>query len=669
MELNAAQKSAITCIDAPLLVLAGAGSGKTRVITQKIAYLIQQCGRRASNIVALTFTNKAAKEMAQRVGAKLDSHERRGLSISTFHTFGLTFLKKEIELSGLRAGFSILDGEDCLALIKSLLPKKETEDKATLLKVQSVISNWKSALIEPSQASMMKARFVEEELAAKIYADYAKNLTAYNACDFDDLIRIPVKLLQSNKELLEKWRQKVHYLLVDEYQDTNASQYQLIKLLMGERQTFTVVGDDDQSIYAWRGAIPENLQLLQTDFPALKVIKLEQNYRSSGCILECANHLISHNSHLFEKKLWSGLGFGELVRVIRVIDEFSEARQVAAEIISHKLQHKTSFGDYAILYRGNHQSRLFEKALRDKTIPYQITGGQSFFSKSEIKDLLAFYRLIANHNDDNAFLRVINIPKRGVGLTTIEKLTSFASDRGLDCFRASKSMAFGELVSTNIWQSLKNFCEMIEKAQEALSKREDLDKKLSDVLTLLNYEHHLFESIESSDVALKKMNNVRELNRWLFDLASREEVPLSFQDVLQKVLLIDSLGREEEEISQKVQLMTLHASKGLEFPHVYLVGLEEELLPHKNSLTEGNIEEERRLAYVGITRAQQTLTMTLALRRSRYGEVTECIPSRFLEELPERCISHSGVNKRSKEDERSSAKSHLSLLKSMLENS
>jgi ATP-dependent DNA helicase Rep len=535
--------------------------------------------------------------------------------------------------------------------------------------VQSIISNWKSALLLPRDIANQSATCEEELLAIKVYEKYSQILQAYNACDFDDLIRLPVQLLQSNKELLSKWQQKVHYLLVDEYQDTNASQYLLIKLLMGERQTFTVVGDDDQSIYAWRGAVPENLKQLNTDFPTLKVIKLEQNYRSSGCILECANHLISHNPHLFEKKLWSGLGFGELVRVVRVLDEFSEARQVAAEIITHKLRQKTNFSDYAILYRGNHQSRLFEKALRDKTIPYQITGGQSFFSKSEIKDALAFLRLISNHSDDNAFLRVVNIPKRGIGLTTVEKLTSFAAENALDCFSACQTLAFQTLISEKIQQSLQAFCCMIEQAKATVESKEPLEDSLMKVLTEINYEHHLFESIDSADLAMKKMKNVRELMRWLGDLSSREDEPLSFQDVLQKVLLIDSLDRDQEEQSAKVQLMTLHASKGLEFPHVFLVGLEEELLPHKNSLQEGSIEEERRLAYVGITRAQKTLTMTLALRRSRYGEVCECVPSRFLEELPERCIVQSGLKKNDGEEKKASAAAHLSLLKSMLEKS
>lgn len=665
MELNPAQKKAIHDIDGPLLVLAGAGSGKTRVITQKIVYLIRDCGRMAGTIAALTFTNKAAKEMLSRISELLDKKERKGLHVSTFHTLGLTMLKQDADLVGLRKGFSLFDTEDCLNILKSLLPKY-AQDKIFLQQLQMQLSNWKNALLEPHQVSYDDLKHEVAEVAYGIYAEYEDTLRSYNACDFDDLILLPVKLLENNHQVLAKWRNKFHYMLIDEYQDTNASQYRLVCLLMEERQRFTVVGDDDQSIYAWRGAMPENLSLIKKDFPSLKVIKLEQNYRSSGCILACANHLIAFNAHLFEKKLWSQLGFGERVKILRVADEFTEAEQVVYEIISHQLRHKTEFSDYAILYRGNHQSRLFEKALRDKTIPYNLSGGQSFFSKGEIKDILAYLRLMTNEEDDSAFLRIINTPKRGIGKTTMRALTDFAAEKECCLFRACQALALKSHVSEKSFERLCQFHQMIEAQKTNFESGMPLLNGLKKLVSVIGYEQYIYDLYDEASVAKRKIENVFDLLSWIEKLSTPDEnTTLTLSEILQKLLLIDVLGKEKED-NDGVELMTLHAAKGLEFPHVYLVGMEEELLPHKTSIDEGNIEEERRLAYVGITRARKTLTLTLTHKRNRYGELVDSIPSRFLEELPENGIEWVGGKNKDKVNDKQGGKKHLSLLKQML---
>ncbi|STX48806.1 ATP-dependent DNA helicase Rep [Legionella hackeliae] len=386
--LNPQQTAAVRYIDGPLLVLAGAGSGKTRVITQKIAYLLEQCGYAATSVCAVTFTNKAANEMRARIASVLPATIRRGLKVATFHTLGLTIIKHNVALCGLKAGFSIFDSEDCLQLLRSFLPANKATERDYLFQIQQQISRWKNELLSPEDVSKLA---VDDEIA-RIYPVYQQALKAYNAVDFDDLIRLPVHLLTNHAEVREKWQNKIRHLLVDEYQDSNTCQYLLVKLLTGIRAQFTVVGDDDQSIYAWRGAKPENLAQLQKDYPQLKVIKLEQNYRSTARILHVANHLIANNTHLFSKKLWSALGHGEPLRVLVCKDDNDEAEQVVADLISHKLRNRTQYGEYAILYRGNHQSRIFEKILRHHGIPYRISGGQSWFARSEVKDIFGLLK-------------------------------------------------------------------------------------------------------------------------------------------------------------------------------------------------------------------------------------------------------------------------------------
>lgn len=665
MQLNSAQSQAVNYIDAPLLVLAGAGSGKTRVITQKIIYLIEECGYQANSIFAVTFTNKAAREMKERISEKLAKRLRRGLVVSTFHHLCLKIIKSSPDSFGLKPRFSIFDASDAYSLIQQLLDRKHNRDKEIVNQVQAMISNWKNDMKLPHQVSLTTFDDPIEQMAAKIYPEYDSYLRTYNAVDFDDLILLPVVTFLENKDLLSRWQNKVRYLLVDEYQDTNSSQYLLVKLLVGLRASFTVVGDDDQSIYAWRGAKPENLVLLKKDFPTLKLIKLEQNYRSSSCILNAANHLIAHNPHVFEKKLWSEHGLGQLIRVVTTSDEFDEAEQVAAEIIAHKIKYQSDFNDYAVLFRGNHQSRLFEKAFRAQSIPYSMSGGTSFFAKTEVKDIFCYLRLLCNFDDDNAFLRIINTPKRGIGPKTIDALVNYALEKNCSLFQATSHMALQAHVSDSCFNQLYQFnCWMTNFAKE-LAQCEDCLLVLKKLLDEIQYEMYVYEYCETTAQAEKRMSNILDLFSWIDKLMHKKVDHVQpFPEVIAKLILLDIMERSEDETLDQVQMMTLHASKGLEFPFVFLVGMEEELLPHRTSIEEDNIEEERRLAYVGITRAQRELIITLAQRRRRYGDVADCVPSRFLDELPSELIVSEGgrANVITKEK----GASHLSGLKALL---
>lgn len=641
-DLNPEQLAALHYLDGPLLVLAGAGSGKTRVITHKIAYLIEECGIKPTQIVAVTFTNKAAREMAERIKRQLGGQQKsRGLNVSTFHTFGLKFIRAEHELLGLKANFSIFDNEDSLTLLRELACQtNDAEDKLELY--LQAISRFKSATLEPQEA-LKKASNVFEETAARLYVEYQRQLHIYNAVDFDDLILLPLKLLQNEYHIREKWQNKIHHLLVDEYQDTNKSQYALIRILTGARGSFTVVGDDHQSIYAWRGARTDNLIQLQEDYPNLKIIKLEQNYRSTGTILRAANQLISHNPNLFTKNLWSRLSLGELIRVLYTKDEEHEASRVAAQLLGHKFQNRTEFRDYAILYRSNHQSRSFEKALREHHIPYQITGGTSFFARTEVKDILSYLKILVNPDDDCAFLRVVNTPKREIGVSTLEKLGEYAKLRSISLFAASFELGLEQMLSGKSLERLRNFTHWLNITADNATRGNTLEV-IKDMVKTIHYQEWLLDSCSNPKTAERRMENVHELLNWFGRLLENEQGETkTFPEAVSTMMLMDILERnQEEKNTDSVQLMTLHAAKGLEYKHVFLVGMEEELLPHRNSIAEENIEEERRLAYVGITRAKETLTLTLAKQRRRYNEMVDCVPSRFLAELPKEDLSIEG---------------------------
>ncbi|WP_395168141.1 DNA helicase Rep [Piscirickettsia salmonis] len=666
MRLNDEQRAAVHYRQGPLLVLAGAGSGKTRVITQKIVHLVQDCGLAAKRIIAVTFTNKAAREMKQRISQNLSRQDMRGLTVSTFHNLGLTIIKREARALGFKPGVSIFDAADSLSLLKELSEQELTLSKEALERVQTRISNWKNDLILADQA-LHHAVDEFEQKAALLYQEYQRCLKAYNAVDFDDLILSPVQLLKNQPDILEKWQHKVGYMLVDEYQDTNMSQYLLIKLLVGKSGQLTVVGDDDQSIYTWRGARPENLAELQQDFPHLRVIKLEQNYRSFGRILKCANTLIANNSHLFDKKLWSALGFGDPLKVIYASDEENEAERVVAEILSHKFKQGARYADYAILYRGNHQSRMFEQMLRKQRVPYRLTGGTSFFSRTEIKDIMAYLRLLVNPDDDNAFLRVINVPRREIGPTTVRGLGEYAAKREVSLMDACYEMGVIDVLPAAALEKLTVFTRFISEIAERAKNRPI--ETIREMLHAIDYDLWLMDTASSPKSGEKRVENARELVAWLERMvASNETEEVSLQELVSKMMLIDMLDRQQEEGSEdEVQLMTLHAAKGLEFPYVFLVGMEEELLPHRTSIDEDNIEEERRLAYVGITRAQRALYFTVVMERRRQGEKVATTPSRFLAELPADDLEHEGRPCDSTpEQRRQKGSEKLAMLKEML---
>ena len=635
MKLNHQQQQAVEYINGACLVLAGAGSGKTRVIINKIAYLISQCGYLPKQIAAVTFTNKAAREMRERVAHSIGKEQSKGLTISTFHTLGFEILKREHKLLGFKSGMTLFDEHDQLALLKHLLPENVAEDKDLLKALVSTISNWKNDLLSPEMA-VHRCKSERDRVFSHFYQLYQNQLKAYNALDFDDLIMLPVLLFRQFPEALARWQQKIRYLLVDEYQDTNTSQYELIKLLVASHKNFTVVGDDDQSIYSWRGAKPENMQRLREDFD-LKVIKLEQNYRSSQRILHCANILIDNNEHIFDKRIFSELGEGEKLNVIEAKNEEYEAERIVGEIIAHRFSKKTKYKDYAILYRGNHQSRLLEKLLMQNRIPYKISGGTSFFSRTEIKDMMAYLRLVVNQDDDAAFLRIVNTPKREIGAATLEKLGLLANEKQVSLFEAIFDFELIHRLTPKPYQALQDFARwIVEIADQA--ERADPIEAIKDLLAKIQYEAYLYETAVSPKAAEMQSRNVQTLFEWVQSMLEGNEIeePMNLVQVVNRLTLRDMLERgEDDDEADQVQLMTLHASKGLEFPHVFLIGMEEGILPHQTSLDENNVEEERRLAYVGITRAQQTLTFSLCKERRQYGEIIKPEPSRFLLELPQ----------------------------------
>lgn len=635
MRLNSSQQQAVEFVTGPCLVLAGAGSGKTRVITNKIAHLIRGCGYQARHIAAVTFTNKAAREMKERVAQTLGRKEARGLMISTFHTLGLEIIKREYAALGMKANFSLFDDTDQTGLLKELTQGLIEEDKMVLQQLIATISNWKNDLMSPADAQA-QARGERDRIFAHCYSLYDTHLKACNVLDFDDLILLPTLLLKRNEQVRERWQSRIRYLLVDEYQDTNTSQYELVKLLVGNRARFTVVGDDDQSIYSWRGARPQNLVLLSKDFPALQVIKLEQNYRSSGRILKAANILIANNPHVFEKRLFSELGYGPELKVITANNEDHEAERVVGELIAHHFINKTGYKDYSILYRGNHQSRVFEKLLMQNRIPYKISGGTSFFSRPEIKDLLAYLRVLTNPDDDSAFLRIVNTPRREIGPATLQKLGEWATVRNKSLFAASFDLGLEQTLSGRGREALGRFTHWLDDVMRKVEREPVV--AVRDLIHGMDYESWLYETSPSPKAAEMRMKNVNQLFTWMTEMLEGSDIeePMTLTQVVTRFTLRDMMERGESEDEQdQVQLMTLHASKGLEFPYVFLVGMEEGLLPHQSSIDEDNIDEERRLAYVGITRAQKELFFTLCRERRQFGELIRPEPSRFLLELPQ----------------------------------
>ncbi|WP_288397638.1 UvrD-helicase domain-containing protein [uncultured Acinetobacter sp.] len=671
--LNDKQQEAMKYTQGPLLVLAGAGSGKTSVITQKIAYLVKQCRIPAYRITAMTFTNKAAREMKERVTQLLSREEAKGLSVSTFHTFGLNLLRIELKHTPLKNNFSILDADDCKRILMDLMHRDNlsgAESKELIAKAMKKISDWKNDLIVPEQAHST-CETPEDVQFAHLYQLYERNLRAYNAVDFDDLIVLPTRLLQENAEVRDKWQNRTRYLLVDEYQDTNTAQYILVKLLVGVMGQFTAVGDDDQSIYAWRGAKPENMALLKEDFPNLKVIKLEQNYRSTSRILKAANAVIEHNPHIFDKKLWSDKGHGEVIRIITCRNDDDEAERVVKDLMTHKLMNGKNWKDYAVLYRGNFQARILETQLRQMQIPYKLSGGQSFFARAEIKDVMSYLRLIINPEDDSAFLRIINTPKRAIGPVTLEKLGLFAQENHLSLLGASSDQRLSMVLPKKAMTQLHEFADFVQTFTRELLDDDEPVPKVRQMMNEAGYIDYIREQAATPAQEKSKLDNIESLYNSIQNLLNRTDDvdDKNIESVIRKLVLLDLLEQQqEEEDTDKVNLLTLHAAKGLEFPFVYIMGLEEELLPHKNSIAADTIEEERRLMYVGITRARQGLTLTLAEQRKNGGQMKQMTPSRFLDELPQDELEWLGRKKKlaANVDPKEQAQQYLANLKALL---
>ncbi len=666
--LNAQQSAAVRHLDTPLLVLAGAGSGKTRVITEKIVYLIEKKGIPACHIFAVTFTNKAAKEMAARTTERLTPERRRGLNISTFHTLGLNFIRREYAAMGLRTGFTVFDADDSLALFKSLIGHSEYKDIIEPKAAQWQISQWKNDLRTP-QTCFEQAEDEEARTLTGIYDQYQRQLAACNALDFDDLIGRPVELLQQDDAVRERWQARVRYLLVDEYQDTNTTQYELVRLLVGKLGALTAVGDDHQSIYAWRGARPENLNRLAVDFPNLSRIKLEQNYRSVNSILQAANYLIALDTTTQAKQLWSNIGAGEPHRVIICATAEDEAERIATEILHRHFRAQTEYRDFAVLYRGNHQARLIEQALRKLNIPYSLTGGQSFFERAEIKDGMSYLKLLVNPDDDAAFLRVINTPRREIGPTTIEKLGGYARERRSSLYQAARSMGIQTVLDARACDRLQRFCVWL----EGMRNQRDTDAigVIRQVFAAIDYPAYLREQETTPKAADRRWQNIEEWLDWLAKISETSAEAGEIMDLptlAQRMTLLGILDQQtREKDSNAVALLTLHAAKGLEFGHVFMAGMEEEILPHRDCVDDDRLSEERRLCFVGITRARLSLTFTLTKRRRRYGEWLDTTPSRFLNDIPAELLHWQGEGiEQPKAVTQAQGRDHLAGIRAML---
>ena len=665
VSLNPQQRAAVLHVDTPLLVIAGAGSGKTGVITQKIAHMVEQLQYAPRSIVAVTFTNKAALEMRERLKKQLGGKIVQQLSISTFHRLGLDMLRKHGEAIGLRRGFTIFDQHDSLVALRDIL--REGNSALEERVAQQLISGWKNAFVEPVDAVQL-ATTEQERIAAHLYARYNEFLRACNACDFDDLISLPVALLQQQAAVREAWQGRLRHLLIDEYQDTNAAQYALVRLLVDRFGAFTAVGDDDQSIYSWRGARPENLTSLKEDYPNLRVIALEQNYRSTQRILRCANAVISKNPHTFEKKLWSDLGIGEELRLSVCRHGIDEAEWVASEILMQHHQKGRRFGDFAILYRSNFQSRPFEQALRERQIPYAISGGSSFLDRAEIKDMMAYLRLLVNPDDDTAFLRCINTPRREIGPTTLAKLGQYAQSRRISLFNACHEFGLDTVLSGKTLARLRQFANWMTLMADN-AERGDTVGVVRQVFDDIDYRDWIGKQAETPAQAERSLQNVAEMIGWIERISvDADNNERSLVEIVNQIALQDMLERNDDDAgTNQVQMMTLHAAKGLEFPHVFMVGMEEDILPHRNSIESDDIEEERRLAYVGMTRARHTLTLTRTRARQRHGDTSRSEASRFIDDIPGDDIVIIGEpGDSSPEQARTAGKAALAGLMSML---
>lgn len=634
--LNPRQKEAVLSTEGPLLVLAGAGSGKTRVITMRVAHLISR-GVQAESILALTFTNKAAREMKERVSGMLGKKAESRPVISTFHSLCLRILRKEIEHLGYRKDFTIYDTSDQLSLMRNLMQDVKVEDKS--FKVESVMEriSWtKNGMTAPGEME----ESAEDDLGAiseSLHTRYQNAMKAFNAVDFDDLLLLTLKLFKDHPDVLARYIDKFDYIMVDEYQDTNSVQYRFIRMLAGEKMNLCVVGDDDQSIYGWRGADIGNILRFEKDFKGAKVVRLEQNYRSRGYILKAANGVIKNNLGRMGKTLWTERGLGPKIRVIKSNNAESEADWVAERISLIKYEKKRPYDAFAIIYRANLLSRPFEEALRKERIPYTVIGGTSYFERREIKDLVAYLKIIANPKDDLSLLRIANTPRRGLGATTLERLANFARDSSTSLLDAFKNAGRLPDVKEKTASVARELALLIERSSDRFAERGEMGQAMKTLVRDLGYKDYLFEIFKTPDTAARKVENVES---FIETLAAYEiaEAPADLPGFLETMALTD-MDENKEEDSFGVTLISLHSSKGLEFPVVFLAGMEDGILPHKRSIyAEGGLDEERRLCYVGITRAMEELYLTHTSHRVKYGKEEPSEPSRFIEEIPAEVI-------------------------------
>lgn len=632
-ELNPEQYKAVTTIEGPILIIAGAGSGKTRVITFRIAHMLDM-GIPQNQILALTFTNKAAKEMSDRI-KELTQRKLQNLTISTFHAFGVKVLRQHIERLGYRENFSIYDETDRTSLIKECGRElKFSPDAMDIYKIGTLFSDIKTG---------RKNWQTSSDMYQQLYNSYQEGLKLYNAVDFDDLIVLPIKLFKEFPDVLQFYKDRYKYIMVDEFQDTSHQQYELMHFLSDKN--VAVVGDDDQSIYSWRGADYQNIINFEKDFKGMQEIRLEQNYRSTGTILDAANGVISHNTNRKDKKLWSGKGEGKPIEIFMPENETAEADFIAESIQGIAMEERRKYDDFGVLIRANTQSRYIEEAFLQANIPYTMSGGTSFFERKEIKDIISYLRVIANHDDDINLLRIINTPRRGLGRAAIENLNKICEQEKCTLWNAINFILKSEeeIVSVKQKDDLETFVELIESQRQKLLSGRGLSKKVREMILEIDYKSYLITEFSKNEkAALYKMKNIESL---CYSMENWENDPdntnPSLFNYLNRITLM-SRDTDDENDKGKVNLMTIHASKGLEFPVVFIAGAEEGIIPHQRSIdeNEANVEEERRLFYVAITRAREKLLISSCAKRRKQMSIIECIPSRFLDEIPENLVEY-----------------------------
>ncbi len=657
-KLNPEQYRAVTTLEGAILIIAGAGSGKTRVITYRIANMLEK-GIPQSQILALTFTNKAAKEMEDRIKS-LTEKKLKNLTVSTFHAFGVKILRQDIEKLGFRTNFSIYDETDKKSLIKETGTElKYSNSSLDLYAISQLFSDIKTG---------RKSWSSQNEMYKELYEGYQSGLKLYNSVDFDDLITLPIKLFRENPDVLAKYKDRYKYIMVDEFQDTSHEQYELMKLLANKN--VAIVGDDDQSIYSWRGADFKNIENFEKDFPDVKEIRLEQNYRSTGTILAAANGVIKNNTNRKDKELWSGNGNGKPIEIYMPENEAAEADFIAERILRICVEEKRKYDDFGVLMRANTQSRAIEEALLENNIPYTMSGGTSFFERKEIKDIISYLRVISNHDDDINLLRIINTPRRGIGRSTIQTISDVAKRMDYSLWDAMKGILECDEkecpVSESTLEDIGNFVNLIENYKSMLSGK-GLSKKVQTMVEDINYFDYLIADNPKSEKAARfKMMNIESLIKSMEQWENNPQYDdTSLYAYLNRITLLSRDLNDDEANKGKVNLMTVHASKGLEFPVVFIAGAEEGLMPHARAVEEGGdnaIEEERRLFYVAVTRAQQRLFISACKTRRKMNNSVECEPSRFLDEIPSHLVEYA------QESKELNAQDAHELLQNMLKN-